>query len=676
MTSIELPFNNPEGKPEEIRDAVSNPFAQRVTSYIEESLSNSDRVLRPHQLDVFEDLQTFFEQGKRKGSIILPTGTGKTVLFVELSKALLGVGEVEEKKPKILVVTPTKDLVHQTLGRKGQKGYGRFAPELNVGSYFSDTPDKERRNLDDYDVVITTFQSFNTFNIKDEYRSVNDFEKDVLESDLFKSMAERVGYESALEVAKGIKAIPTGRTLLDKFDVIILDEAHHALGEKTSRVLQALPENKIVIGFSATLEDVEYLPKIHEMTLNEAIALGLLAPVTPLGIKSGVRIEGSDIFDEDGEFIDSKISYLARDPHRNQIIIETAKVMAQKGIGTIISCIAGDEVWHAKHIAALANNEGLRAVAIHSQIPAERRKELYEEFEQGKIDILSFIGVLSEGWDSERAKAIINARPTRSQTFATQRLGRITRPNGDMAFAIDIYDEHDGKNPPITVADVLKENNIVYGTKVGVLDDDFDANETLQSLRENTPVLDSLPGDYYTNQMMVSVLEKLTRGIIKNEKIQYSSEYALPTIINRNYKGVTEEILEKIEALTGEIIDRKLAARGKAVQTVYNVDQAKRMLHSLPKVDPLKYHFDEKKHKWISIEGIVRLFSKRFPGVSSFEISDLLSRHSDVDWIPALFESSKKSSQYRHFSVIKLYDADQASIESFGQLFTKNRRVN
>src|SRR6266496_1497383 len=149
--------HSPEGSPEaSLKAPRLENYAQGVERYIQRTASES--VLRPHQLEVFADFQTFFANGLRRGYVELPTGTGKTVLFIELTKALLDVPE-GVRKPKILVVTPTKDLVHQTLGRSGKKGYGRFASELRVGSFFSDSSPGEKRRAGWDDATITTYRS-------------------------------------------------------------------------------------------------------------------------------------------------------------------------------------------------------------------------------------------------------------------------------------------------------------------------------------------------------------------------------------------------------------------------------------------------------------------------------------------------------------------------------------
>lgn len=645
---------------------TTSRFADGMSIYMSEA--ESLQVLHPHQLDVFHDLKTFFEEKRTRGFVNLPTGTGKTVLFVELTKALRETQREDGQKPKILVVAPTKDLVYQTMGRSGERGYGRFAPDLRVGSYFSDSTSKEKEDVWDYDVVVTTYRSFEIMSHTQKTRPIEDFDKDVLESEHFKEFVKKFGYDFAYDIVKEWKSVPTGQTLLDNFDVFILDEAHHTLGASTGSLVSSLPKEKLVIGFTATPDADElrqlsnYLPsKIHELELNEAISLGLLAPLAPIGVKSGIRIQGSDIYDESGEFIDSRIKYIAEDPGRNKIIVEVAKTLANEGIGTLISCIAGSDTWHARYLAELLQENGVRAIAVHSKISAEQRQKIYQDFNDGNIDVITFIGVLGEGWDSQRAKGLINARPTRSPIFAKQRLGRITR-SGGVAFAIDIYDEHDGKNPPITVADVLNEGDVPYGTISGLVEDEVEAKRLFDLLREKTPVLDTLESEYQSYQILLSSLKKLTGGAIRDYK--GNREYAIASVVNTVYGGVTEEILARIEELTGENINKILAGQDKTVRTVYNVDQAKRLLWLLPNVDPDKYHISEEGTKWVASEGFATLFSKRYPKVTE-EIIELLIKTipEKLEWIPVKYESSSPRAQNRRYTVIKMYYAGKSTVD-------------
>src|SRR5258708_9295277 len=79
--------------------------------YIQDHYQGEEQTLRPRQINAFEDLRNFLEQGGNDGYIKLPTGVGKTVLFTEF---------IEAVNMGTLVVVPTKLLIKQTKGAIGK----------------------------------------------------------------------------------------------------------------------------------------------------------------------------------------------------------------------------------------------------------------------------------------------------------------------------------------------------------------------------------------------------------------------------------------------------------------------------------------------------------------------------------------------------------------------------
>jgi superfamily II DNA or RNA helicase len=669
----ERPSNELESEKSKARD-----YARSVKAYLENA--EAETILRPHQVDVFKDLLTFFENGNTRGYIDLPTGTGKTVLFVELTKALME-GKEPEDRPKVLVATPTKDLIRQTIGKSGKKGkgYGEFAPDLKVGSYFGETSAKEKRRIDEFDAVVTSYRSFDILDRSYEMIPKDQASETELE-DYVKNLSKLMG-SNALEIVQGLKGIPGGK-LLDKFGVIILDEAHHALGSTVSSIIRSLPKDVVVIGFTATPDADEQrrlihtLPReIHRMSLREAIQMEILAPVLPIGIKSGVKIKGSDLYDASGEFIDNRIGYLAHDSIRNNTVLEAAEILAGQSVPTIISCIAGGEAWHARYLAEKLQERGVRAEAVFSRITSRERGKIYKRFEKGEIDVLTFVGVLGEGWDSN-AKAIINARPTRSPIFAPQRIGRILRP-GAPAIAIDIYDDYEEgeQNPPITGADVFGEGPVEFGTAIGTIEDRTAIDTTLALLKERLPVLDRLENNYADYQTLLETLAKLHSGVTTLES---GMKYAIASRVNSVYQGVTEEILERAAELSGKPLEKALAARGNVILTVFSVRDSQNLLMGLPEVDVAKYYVDQEGSKWLAPQGIVALFSKRYPDVDEEIVTTLLREEGDeLEWIPGRHVvSGSRRGYFRRHAVTKLYPIDQYTIdtinEALGEYFSSS----
>lgn len=652
-------------------EAQSEKFARSISAYLQDA--ERARVLRPYQSDVFADYHRFFSAGYTRGFVELPTGSGKTVLFVELSKALLN-ESMDSHRPKILVVTPTKDLIYQTIGQSGDRGYGKFAPEIKVGSFFSDTPTSKKTDkaLGESDVVITTYHSLRRMADLHEFRPILESEREEYLAELIKRWGPRLG-----PTLMG-KTRPTGRTLLDKFDVFVLDEAHHIYGYETSRIIHSLPPEKVIIGYTATpdADDIRrlttYLPhRIHTLEVKEAIGLGVWAPIVPLGLRSGIRIRGSDLYNDSGEFIDNRISYLAHEKGRNRLVLDTADILVHAGIGTIISCLAGGEAWHARYLAEELRAQGINATAVHKDVPAKERVDIYKKFERGEIDVLTFVGVLGEGWDSDRAKALINARPSRSLVFTKQRLGRITRPSG-IAIAIDICDEYDSGNPIITVADILNKGDMSFGTILGEVENAGAIRQVLEQLRLATSTMDVLPSSYQSYKELLATLTAIDHGYaIRKDDLKGKFAYALSSSITPTHSGVTDEILTRLEDLRGETLDKKVARYGMSIRAIYNIEQAAKLLYSLPLVNPYRYYINEDRSKWMAAEGFMIRFSKKFPGITLDIVEEQLRAIGEqLSWVPARYQPSPEA-KFTRYKVIKMYKEEAHTIDTLSQALSQ-----
>lgn len=637
-------------------------YASSVEAYLARAaLEGSEEVLRPHQLDVFADLPAFYRNSDGRGIVELPTGTGKTPLFTRLTSALTE-GYAPGRGPRFMISTSRKDLVHQILGRSGQKGYGRFAPDLRISSFFSDTTDRERHGLYESDGIVTTYPSMGIMSRMHEMIPRELATPELVDA-YYADLVAQVGGLIASNAIRTTRSIPTGRRVLDTFDQYFLDEGHNAHGPAVQAIVKSILSDKFVIAFTATPDANDekrlsnFLPYlIHRMGLSEAIRLKLLSPIVAIGVKSGVRIEGDRLYDEHGEYMDERIGYLARDPRRNQRILGAATILAKAGVGTLVSCIGGGNAWHAKHIAEQLKIQGIPAAAVHHLMPTSKRARIYEAFEDGKIKVLTYIDVLGEGWDSDRAKGLVNGRPVRSYIRAKQRPGRADRPGG-VAFTIDVIDEvESGPNPPITVADVIDEGPIAYGQAVGEIPaaDRRRVDAILRVLRSHLPVLPYLETNYSNFQAAAAALPKAKAGRTRIDRDSYS----LLHLVNTNYDGVTAEVIGHAARLAGVPIVTRQAVHNGLIKEVYSVSETQRLLYKLPEVDPSQYYIDADDNQWLAAEGLVRLFSKRYPNVTEAAITSVLDARGkdavNAEWIVGRQRSQVRSLVNR-FKVIKLY---------------------
>src|SRR3990167_11403219 len=160
-------------------DFTSAKAIENLNHYLE---SPEESMLREHQVDAIESIRDFLRAGEKGGYISLPTGSGKTVLYTELAKAL-GV--------RTLILSPTRIILNQA-----EATFREMASGINLSSYSSEGKDLTG------DVLNTTYHS-------------------------------------------AMLLVESGQIDPNKFDLIIADEAHTALGEQRHKLWQNFRQDAI-----------------------------------------------------------------------------------------------------------------------------------------------------------------------------------------------------------------------------------------------------------------------------------------------------------------------------------------------------------------------------------------------------------------------------------------------
>lgn len=355
----------------------------------------SDQTLREKQLDVFEDLRNFLERGGTSGYIKLPTGTGKTVIFSELIEAL-GL--------KTIVVVPKKMLVEQT-----KKTMADFTDDLDIGRIYSDAKEHGRQ------VTIITYQSL----------------------------------------------IPnTRRDPSQGYDLMILDEVHKALSHYRSQAIKN-SDALIKIGFTATHKFSEskqvsdlLIEEIHNMSVREAVEEGMLSPYSVILIETGTDITQVPIMST-GDYKPDELEKAINISSRNKAALEVYQRLFPRQ-KSIAYC---QGVQHAKDLAEIFKQAGIKAAVIHGEQNIGEQMRLKRQFESGEIMVLCNSDILIEGFDEPSASVCLNLRPTLSPVVAEQRGGRVLRldpKNSDKVAAIvDFIDKTDNRrNIQVTFTEV------------------------------------------------------------------------------------------------------------------------------------------------------------------------------------------------------------------------------
>lgn len=223
------------------------------------------------------------------------------------------------------------------------------------------------------------------------------------------------------------------------YDVIIIDEAHHAVSSTYRRIVAANPGAKIY-GLTATPRRADgqalgdMFDVIVECPLNveELIDVGrLMRPrtFTPEGDRDSLyalKVNGGD-FDREG---------LGEFATRTRLLVgDVIKHWTEhaKGRPTVVYAV---NVLHAEILAKrfqkVVKGKG-KVRIVTGETPREERDEAIQGLEDGRVTVLVNVEVLTEGWDSKTAQVCVMARPTLSETLYLQMVGRIMRVNEEEA---------------------------------------------------------------------------------------------------------------------------------------------------------------------------------------------------------------------------------------------------
>ncbi|HLM33270.1 MAG TPA: DEAD/DEAH box helicase family protein [Gaiellaceae bacterium] len=225
------------------------------------------------------------------------------------------------------------------------------------------------------------------------------------------------------------------------YQLVICDEAHTALGEKTSAAIRSLTE-PVYIGMTATeqliakqVSDV-FPASVDDLPLADAARRGLIAPlrclrVPPAAAISSVPIVGGDYDQEilakvlDHELINQAAASFYRDRFDN-----TPGIVYAAGVD------------HAYNLAREFRAAGLKAEAVSGRTPPLKLAETLAAYERGEINMLVNAQLLAEGWNSPRATICMHLAPTASRRVYQQRIGRImrTHPRKEAGIVVDFTD--------------------------------------------------------------------------------------------------------------------------------------------------------------------------------------------------------------------------------------------
>jgi ribonuclease E len=340
------------------------------------------------------------------------TGAGKTVAAVGFIEAT--------KTGGVLILTHRRNLVDQFIGEISDRGYKeRLRPPLLDGR---DDPDGA--------ITVETYQWF----------------------------------------------VRNHKKVSDAYAIVICDEAHTALGEKTSACIRAW-DGPVFIGMTATgaliarhVADL-FPTQTSRFDLAQAARRGVISPLRCLRIPPGpgvrtiakVPLRKGEV---DQDFDQEELAALLDQEPFNVAIADLYRSRFRKVPGVLYT--AG--VQHAKNVAKAFRNAGINAQAVSGETPKRELAEILAGFERGEVDVLCNAMLLAEGWNSPRATICMHLAPTASRRIYQQRVGRVTRraPGKEAGLVIDFVHPATTHDESIITLHSLLDRDVYRGGAIVV----------------------------------------------------------------------------------------------------------------------------------------------------------------------------------------------------------------
>jgi ribonuclease E len=299
------------------------------------------------------------------------TGAGKTVAAVGFVEA--------SRTGGVLILTHRRNLVDQFIGEISDRGYKeRLSPPLLDGADHPYGP-----------VTVETYQWF----------------------------------------------VRNAGRVSDVYSIVVCDEAHTALGEKTSACIRNWT-GPVFIGMTATgaliarhVADL-FPTQTSRFDLAQAARRGVIAPLRCIRIPPGpgvrtianVPLRRGDV---DQDFDQEELAALLDQEPFNVAVADLYQSRFRRVPGVVYT--AG--VRHANNVAKAFQKAGINARAVSGETPKRELTEILAAFERGEVDVLCNAMLLAEGWNSPRATICMHLAPTASRRVYQQRVGRVTRRN-------------------------------------------------------------------------------------------------------------------------------------------------------------------------------------------------------------------------------------------------------
>lgn len=371
-------------------------FFVDTPAHIEENLQ-----LREPQIEAYQSLYRFFQEGSKKAIIQIPVGCGKS--------GIAAIAPFGISQGRVLVVAPNliiKDGLFESLDiTNRQKCFWR-----------------KRNILKDADMVAGPLAcTLDTGNISICEKS------HIVVSNV---------HQLANNPEKWLKKFPT-----DFFDLIIVDEAHHSAADSWKNLIEHFSNAKIInmtaTPFRSDKQEIEgelvYRYPFKKATFNGYIKRLKAWYAAPSELEFTAKGE-TKIYNLDEVLKMKEKDWFSRgialSEPCNQTIVDNSleKLEELRRTGTHHQLIAvACTVDHAKTICAMYKARGFNADIIYSQLDEEEKQQVKRRLTSGELDCIVQVQMLGEGFDHPKLSVAAIFRPFRTLAPYIQFVGRILR---------------------------------------------------------------------------------------------------------------------------------------------------------------------------------------------------------------------------------------------------------
>lgn len=387
----------------------------------------TELTLRDYQSDALARIAAAETRGVRKQLVVMATGLGKTIVFASLARSRPG---------RVLVLAHRDELVAQAAAKLAE-----VWPELAA------TPAASRL------MVETGHGHAARLSVLGQGPQLG----------VVKAKADDCGADVVVASVQTLAAAGGKRlarlATSGPFDLVVIDEAHHATAPSYVAVCDALgaghdedcsiatcphpaAPGPLLVGVTATPDRGDGLGLdgvFGEIVANRDILWGIKAGYLAQLRALRVEVEHLDL----GQVRVRQGDYVAGDAGRaleeaggpRQIVAAWMEHALGRRTLVFTPTVATAEQTAAEFAAA-----GIRSGIVHGGTPLDERRAVLAAYSAGEIDVLCNCAVLTEGYDEPRTDCIVVARMTKSRALYTQMVGRGTRrhPEKDDCLVLDV----------------------------------------------------------------------------------------------------------------------------------------------------------------------------------------------------------------------------------------------